>query len=86
MVIEAVKNMKPGEGYNALTGEYGDMVKFGVIDPAKVARSAMQNAASIAALVLTTEAVVADKPEKNPPAGGAMPPMGGCMGGMDYGM
>lgn len=76
IVIENVKKMNAGEGYNALTGEYGNMVSFGVIDPAKVTRSAVQNAASIAALLLTTEAVVAEKQEKNPPAGG-MPPMGG---------
>ena len=75
IVIENVKKMKPGEGYNALTGEYGNMISFGIIDPAKVARSAIQNAASIAALILTTEAVVAEK--KNPPAGGEMPMMGG---------
>lgn len=75
IVIENVKKMKPGEGYNALTGEYGNMISFGIIDPAKVARSAIQNAASIAALILTTEAVVAEKPENNPPAGGM--PMGG---------
>lgn len=82
IVVDKVGRMKPGEGYNALTGEYGDMMKFGVIDPVKVTRSALQNAASIAALVLTTEAIVADKPEKKEmPAG--MPGMGG-MG--DYGM
>jgi chaperonin GroEL len=80
VVIEKVKALKLGEGYNALTGEYGDMVKFGVIDPAKVTRSALQNAASIAALVLTTEVVVADKPEKKE----SMPAMPGGMG--DYGM
>jgi len=77
IVIENVKKMNPGEGYNALTGEYGNMISFGIIDPAKVARSAIQNAASIAALMLTTEAVVAEKPEKNPPAGGMAMPMGG---------
>lgn len=79
VVIEEVKSMKAGEGFNALTGEYGDMVKFGIIDPVKVTRSALQNAASIAALVLTTEAIVADKPEekKESPAGG--------MGGNPYG-
>ena len=56
----------PGYGLNAANGEYGDMLKFGVIDPTKVTRSALQNAASIAALFLTTEAVVAEKPEKAP--------------------
>lgn len=72
IVIENVKKLKPGEGYNALTGEYGNMVSFGVIDPAKVTRSAIQNASSISALILTTEAVVAEKPKKDEP----MPPMG----------
>ena len=67
-------------GYNAQTDEYGDMFKFGVIDPAKVVRTALQDAASIAGLLITTEAMVADKPQKDAPAGG-MPDMGG-MGGM----
>ena len=70
-------------GYNAQTDEYGDLFKFGVIDPAKVTRTALQDAASIAGLLITTEAMVADKPEK-PGAGGVgggMPDMGG-MGGM----
>ena len=82
VVIENVKSRNRGEGYNALTNEYGDMVKMGIIDPAKVTRSAVQNAASIAALILTTEAVVADKPEKTPPA--SPPAMPG--GGMGYDM
>ena len=70
-----------GEGLDAATGEYEDLIKAGIIDPAKVTRSALQNAASIAALFLTTEAVIADKPEKHPaPAGD---PSGG-MGGMDF--
>lgn len=73
IVIENVKKLNSGEGYNALTGEYGNMVSFGVIDPAKVTRSAVQNAASISALILTTEAVVGEKPKKDEP----MPPMGG---------
>jgi len=73
VVVDKVKSMKKGEGYNAVTGQYGDMVKFGIIDPAKVTRSALQNAASIAALVLTTEAIVAEKPEKKEPS----MPMGG---------
>jgi chaperonin GroEL len=69
-------------GYNVLTEEYGDMVKAGVIDPAKVTRGALENAASIAAMILTTEALITDIPEPDPPmpAGGA-PGMGG-MGGM----
>jgi chaperonin GroEL len=65
-----VKSLSGNEGLNAATGEYVDLVKLGVIDAAKVTRSALQNAASIAALFLTTEAVVADKPEQ---AGPAMP-------------
>jgi chaperonin GroEL len=74
VVVEKVRNLKGTEGLNAATGEYVDMVKLGVIDAAKVTRSALQNAASIAALFLTTEAVVADKPEKDAPAmpGGGM--------------
>ncbi|MFV2052008.1 chaperonin GroEL [Aliiroseovarius sp. YM-037] len=69
-------------GFNAQTEEYGDMFKFGVIDPAKVTRTALEDAASIAGLLITTEAMVADKPEpKGAPAGGGMPDMGG-MGGM----
>ncbi|MGW5095975.1 chaperonin GroEL [Streptomyces nodosus] len=74
VVVEKVRNLTPGHGLNAATGEYVDLVKEGIIDPAKVTRSALQNAASIAALFLTTEAVIADKPEKNAaPAGGGMP-------------
>ncbi len=66
VVVEKVRNLEAGHGLNAATGEYVDMLAAGIIDPAKVTRSALQNAASIAALFLTTEAVVADKPEKNP--------------------
>ncbi|MEY2827389.1 MAG: chaperonin GroEL [Candidatus Nanopelagicales bacterium] len=76
VVAEKVANLKAGEGLDASSGEYVDMVKAGIIDPAKVTRSALQNAASIAALFLTTEAVVADKPEKTP-AAPAMPDGGG---------
>ncbi len=68
-------------GLNAATGEFEDLVKAGVIDPAKVTRAALQNAASIAAMLLTTEVLVADKPEPEGAAGGGMPDMGG-MGGM----
>jgi len=82
VVIDHVKRLKPGDGYNAATGEYGNMIAFGIVDPAKVSRSAIQNAASIAALVLTTEAVVATKPESTPPMSGGMPGMGGMGGGM----
>src|SRR6187399_2456500 len=81
VVAEKVRNLKAGHGLNAATGEYVDMVAEGILDPAKVTRSALQNAASIAALFLTTEAVVADKPEK---AGPAMPGGDGGMGGMDF--
>ena len=74
VVVEKVKAMKGSEGLNAATGEYTDLVKLGVIDAAKVTRSALQNAASIAALFLTTEAVIADKPEESAPSmpGGGM--------------
>jgi len=79
VVVEKVKGLPGNEGLNAETGDYEDLVKAGVIDAAKVTRSALQNAASIAALFLTTEAVVADKPEEKP-AAPAMP--GGGMGDM----
>lgn len=81
VIVEKVKNTDKGIGFNALTEEFEDMVKAGIVDPAKVTRSALQNAASIASLVLTTETIVADKVEENAPAMPAMPPMGG-MGGM----
>ncbi|HWS34514.1 MAG TPA: chaperonin GroEL [Actinoplanes sp.] len=77
VVVEKVRNLAAGHGLNAATGEYVDLLAAGIIDPAKVTRSALQNAASIAALFLTTEAVVADKPEKNPAPAGA--PGGGDM-------
>ncbi len=81
VVAEKVRSLEPGWGLNAATGEYVDMISAGIIDPAKVTRSALQNAASIAGLFLTTEVVVADKPEKTP----AMPGGGdGGMGGMDF--
>ncbi|HOB87679.1 MAG TPA: chaperonin GroEL, partial [Bacillota bacterium] len=64
VVVEKIKGMEPGMGYNALTGEFVNMMSVGIVDPAKVARSAIQNAASIASMFLTTEAVVAEKPEK----------------------
>ncbi|MCJ0873717.1 chaperonin GroEL [Streptomyces sp. AP-93] len=80
VVVEKVRNLQIGWGLNAATGEYVDMIAEGIIDPAKVTRSALQNAASIAALFLTTEAVIADKPEKAGAAGG-----GGMPGGdMDF--
>ncbi|MEV4260842.1 MULTISPECIES: chaperonin GroEL [Kribbella] len=77
VVVEKVRNLEPGWGLNAATGEYVDLIKTGIIDPAKVTRSALQNAASIAALFLTTEAVIADKPEKAAAAPGGAPDMGG---------
>ena len=76
VVVEAVKKAGKGFGFNALNNEIVDMIKSGIVDPAKVTRSALQNAASIAAMILTTETLVADKPEPTPP-----PPPGG-MGGM----
>ena len=78
VVVEAVKKSANGVGFNALTNEYVDMIQAGIVDPAKVTRSALQNAASIAAMVLTTETLVADKPEPTPPP----PPMGGMPGMM----
>ncbi len=81
VVAEKVRGLGAGEGLNAATGEYGDLIAAGIIDPAKVTRSALQNAASIAALFLTTEAVIADKPEKATPSPGGDP---GGMGGMDF--
>ncbi|SFC23818.1 chaperonin GroEL [Streptomyces aidingensis] len=82
VVAEKVRNLTPGHGLNAATGDYVDMIAEGIIDPAKVTRSALQNAASIAALFLTTEAVIADKPEKA--AAGAEAAAGGMGGGMDF--
>lgn len=82
VVVERAKKEEVGIGFNAATGEWVDMIKAGIVDPAKVTRSALQNAASVAAMVLTTEAVVADKPEPEEKAGaGGMGDMGG-MGGM----
>ena len=77
VVINAVKNGEGNFGYNAATGEYGDMLEMGILDPAKVTRSALEHAASVAALMLTTECMITDLPEDKP----AMPDMGG-MGGM----
>ena len=81
VVAERVSNLNHGHGLNAATGEYVNLIEAGIIDPAKVTRSALQNAASIAALFLTTEAVIADKPEKAAPA---MPGGGDDMGGMGF--
>ena len=76
-MAEKVRNLPPGHGLNAATGEYVDMIAAGIIDPAKVTRSALQNASSIAALFLTTEAIVVEKPQKE--AAPAMPHGGGEM-------
>ncbi|MBU9723666.1 MULTISPECIES: chaperonin GroEL [Bacillaceae] len=81
IIVERLKNEAVGVGFNAATGEYVNMVEAGIVDPTKVTRSALQNAASVAAMFLTTEAVIADKPEEDGGAGGGMPDMGG-MGGM----
>ena len=86
IIVQRVKSEKANVGYNATTDKFEDLVKVGVIDPAKVTRSALQNAASVAGLMLTTECVISDKPEENGAAGGmppGMPPGGmGGMGGM----
>ncbi|MFD2046461.1 chaperonin GroEL [Ornithinibacillus salinisoli] len=81
IIVERLKGEAVGVGFNAATGEWVNMVDAGIVDPTKVTRSALQNAASVAAMFLTTEAVVADKPEEDGGAGGGMPDMGG-MGGM----
>jgi chaperonin GroEL len=87
IVVDKVKGLKGNTGFDAAAEEYVDLMKAGVIDPTKVVRTALQNAASVAALLLTTEAMVAEKPdEKGDAMGGGMPPgmggMGGGMGGM----
>ena len=81
VVVNKVRDLKPGEGLNADDGEYGDLVAAGVIDPTMVTRSALQNAASIAKNILTTEAIVAEMPDKDGGGGmgGGMPDMGGMM-------
>ena len=83
VVVDAVKKSPRGSGFDASTMEYGDMVQKGVIDPLKVVRTALENAASVAVMILTTEALVTDIPEK---AGAAppMPDMGGMGGGMGF--
>ncbi|MFI5317725.1 MAG: chaperonin GroEL, partial [Myxococcota bacterium] len=83
VVVERVRNEKGGYGFNAATEEYGDLVKAGVIDPTKVVRCALQNAASVAGLLLTTEAMIADKPAKKGAGGGGMPGGMPGMGDMD---
>jgi chaperonin GroEL len=87
VIIDTVRRQQKEKGdtsygYNVLTGAFGSMLAQGVVDPVKVTRSAVQNAVSIAGLLLTTEALVTDLPEASPSGGGGMP--GGGMGGMDY--
>jgi len=85
VVLNKVAAGKGNYGYNAQTGEYGDMIEFGILDPTKVTRTALQNAASIAGLMITTEAMVAEAPKKDAPAGGGGHDHGGGgMGGMDF--
>ena len=79
VIVNKVREGKGNEGYNAASGEFGDMIEMGILDPTKVTRSALQNAASVASLLLTTEAMVAEIPKEE--AAPAMPDMGG-MGGM----
>ncbi|MEI6035273.1 MAG: TCP-1/cpn60 chaperonin family protein, partial [Verrucomicrobiae bacterium] len=82
LIVQEVKKRKGAEGYNVATGQYEDLIKAGVVDPAKVTRSALQNAASISGLLLTTECIITEMPEKEKAP--AMPQGGGGMGGMDY--
>jgi len=79
VIVERIKNSEKGIGFDALNERYVNMIEAGIVDPTKVTRSALQNAASVAAMLLTTEAAVADEPKKDEPA---MPPMGGGMGMM----
>ena len=83
VIVQEVKKRSGNEGFNVATGEYEDLVKAGVVDPTKVTRTALQNAASISALLLTTEALVTELPEKEKAAPGGPGGIGG-MGGMDY--
>jgi len=82
-VVDQVKSLKGANGFNAQTEEYEDLMKAGVIDPTKVVRTALQNAASVAGLLLTTEALIAEKPEEKKKGGASMGGMGGMGGGMD---
>ncbi len=83
VIVNRVKEGSGNFGYNAANGEFGDMIEFGILDPTKVTRTALQNAASIAGLMITTEAMVAEAPKKDEPAMPAGGGMGG-MGGMDF--
>jgi chaperonin GroEL len=85
VVLNKVAAGKGNYGYDAQTGEYGDMIEFGILDPTKVTRTALQNAASIAGLMITTEAMVAEAPKKDAASGGGGHDHGGGgMGGMDF--
>ena len=81
MVVNAILAGKGNYGFNAANDTYGDMIEMGILDPTKVTRTALQNAASVSSLMLTTECMVAESPKADAPAGGGMPDMGG-MGGM----
>ena len=81
VILNSVADGKGNHGYNAASGDFGDMIEMGILDPTKVSRSALQNAASVAGLLLTTEAMVAEIPKEEPAAHPPMPDMGG-MGGM----
>jgi chaperonin GroEL len=82
VVLNKVKEGKGNFGYNAATGEFGDMIEFGILDPTKVTRSALQHASSVAGLAITTEAIVAELPKKEEHSHGGAGGMGGGMGGM----
>ena len=84
VIVEEARRKDGNIGFNALTMVWEDMIKAGVVDPAKVVRSALQNAASIGSMILTTEVTITDKPEKDGGAGGGMPGGMGGMGGMDF--
>ncbi|MDP1555821.1 MAG: TCP-1/cpn60 chaperonin family protein, partial [Hyphomonas sp.] len=84
VVNTILQNKARSYGFNAQTEEYGDLVAMGVIDPVKVVRSALQNAASVASLLITTEAGIAEAPKKESAGGGGMPGGMGGMGGMDF--
>jgi chaperonin GroEL len=84
VVGKILENNTASFGFNAQTEEYGDLVKMGVIDPAKVVRTALQDAASVSGLLITTEAAIVEAPKKNAPAGGGMPGGMGGMGDMDF--
>ncbi|MGH7742749.1 MAG: TCP-1/cpn60 chaperonin family protein, partial [Candidatus Eiseniibacteriota bacterium] len=84
VIVDEALSKKPNEGFNALTGEWVDMFKAGIIDPTKVSRTALQNAASVASLLLTTEALVTEIPEKKKAPAGAGGGGGGYGGGEDF--